>query len=341
MTRVFISQVKGEIPLATQIREALAFLNVTQIVPVGARVFIKPNLTWRTPLPGVTTTPAFIEACVSVVKELTAHVTVGESDGGYHGFCAEEAFQSHGLYELARRYDIEVLNLTRQESEAVTGTVAGRSVKVDLPKVLLHDIDVFLTLPVPKIHATTRVSLAFKNQWGCIPSPMRLHHHAQFARKVLLINRALRTRIALFDASYILDRTGPMIGDPIPMGLILASANPGSGSLACCRVMGVDPWSVQHHRLARQEGMMPASLDSLVLNQPIEPFCSHRFYLRRNLMNWVQAGAFRSEFLTRLIYDSSFADACHRVLYSVRKHQWASRLLYGQLGPPEIEGRRR
>ena len=42
------------------------------------------------------------------------------------------------------------------------------------------------------------------------------------------------------------------------------------------------------------EGMMPASLDSLVLNQAIEPFFSHRFYLKRNLMNWVAAAAFFS-----------------------------------------------
>lgn len=341
MPRVFVDCLKPDICLTDQVRKSLAFLQWAELVPSGARVFVKPNLTWRTPMPGVTTTPAFIEACIQVLKERTPHIIVGESDGGYHGFRAEEAFESHGLYEMSRRYGIQVVNLTRQEAETVGGTVAGRHVEVELPKLLLQGVDVFLTLPVPKIHAATRVSLAFKNQWGCIPSPMRLHHHAQFARKVLLINRALRTRIALVDATYMLDRTGPMIGDPIPTGLILVSDDAGAASLACCQVMGVDPWSVRHHRLARQEGMMPPSLRHVALNQPIEPFCSYRFHLRRNLMNWVAAAAFRSELLTRLIYDSAFADVSHKMLYVWRKNDIVARLLYGDLGPPEIEGRRR
>ena len=86
---------------------------------------------------------------------------------------------------------------------------------------------------------------------------------------------------------------------------------------------------------------MPASLDLVALNQPIEPFCSHRFHLKRNFMNWVAAAAFRSESLTRLLYDSAFADLSHRALYAWRRNEIVARVLYGDLGPPEIEGRRR
>jgi uncharacterized protein (DUF362 family) len=339
--RIFVDSLRSPLGLSRKVAEALSFLQWESLIPENARVFVKPNLTWRSPLPGVTNTPEFIEACVQVLRQRTSHVVVGESDGGYHGFRAEEAFASHRLYDLARRYDIQVVNLSKQESESVSGTVAGRYVKVDLPKLLLHDVDVFLTLPVPKVHAATTVSLALKNQWGCIPSPMRLHHHAQFARKIILINRALRTRIALFDAKYMLNRTGPMIGDSVATDLLLAADDPGAGSLACCRLMGVNPWSVPHHRIALREGMMPDNLDRCFLNQPLEPFCGQPFYLRRNFMNWVSVAAFHSEVLTQLMYDSAFADISHRVLYSIRRHRLAARILYGRLGPPEIEGSRK
>jgi len=85
---------------------------------------------------------------------------------------------------------------------------------------------------------------------------------------------------------------------------------------------------------------MPATLDGIELNRSLSQFGGHQFRLTRNLMNWVAVSAFHSKALTRFIYDSSIADLGHRVLYSVRKHKLVARILYGQLGPPEIEGRR-
>jgi uncharacterized protein (DUF362 family) len=341
MQRVFVNNLNSQTPLADQLREALSFLRWEEIIPPGSRVFIKPNLTWRRPQPGVTVTPEFLAATVEVLRERTPHIIVGESNGGYHTFPAEEAFESHGLYDLAKRFGIDVVNLTHCEAETVTGLVAGRPVDVQLPKLLLHDMDVFITLPVPKVHTNTTVSLGFKNQWGCIPSPMRLREHARFAEKIVLINRVLKPRFALFDGTYMLDRNGPMIGDPIDMRLIIASDDAGAGSLACCEIMRIDPWTAAHLRLARREGLMPSSLREVLLNQPLQQFQRHRFHVERNIVNWASYAAFNSEILTRLIYDSKAADLLHRALYRVRRNPIAGRLLYGNLGPPEIEGHRK
>ena len=275
-----------------------------------------------------------------MLRERTPHITIGESSGGYHSFPAEAAFESHGLYDLHDRFGVEVVNLTNLEAETVTGMVAGRPVEVRLPKMLLDGVDVFLTLPVPKIHTNTTVSLAFKNQWGCIPDPMRLREHAQFAEKIVLINRVLKPALVLFDATYMLDRSGPMIGSPVRTNYLIASDDPGAGSLACCRIMNIPPSTVRHLRLAQSEGMMPESLSGVELNQPIEPFCKHRFTLHRTAVNWVSYAAFHSEFLTRIVYDSNAADRLHRALYSVRRNPLMARMLYGSLGPPEIQGRR-
>jgi uncharacterized protein (DUF362 family) len=341
MPRAFVDSLDFREPLRDQLRAALQFLNCEQLIPAGARVFVKPNLTWRKPQPGVTVTPEFLAATVEVLRERTPHIIVGESNGGYHTFPAEEAFESHGLNDLAKRFGIDVVNLSLCDAETVTGAVGGREVEVQLPKLLLHDIDVFITLPVPKVHTNTTVSLGFKNQWGCIPSPMRLRQHAQFDDKIILINRVLKPRMAIFDATYMLDRNGPMIGDPVKMDLVIASDDAGAGSLACCEIMRIDPWSVKHHRVARREGMIPAGLDQVILNQPIERFQRRRFRVRRNVVNWASYAAFHSEMLTHLFYDSKTADWFHRSLYSARRNQFVGRLLYGSLGPPEIEGRRK
>jgi uncharacterized protein (DUF362 family) len=339
-TRVFVDSLKHPGQLVSQIREALEFIRWESLIPPNARVFVKPNLTWKSPLPGVTVTPEFLAAAVEVLKERTSKIIIGESNGGYHSFQAEEAFESHGLYDLAKRFGVDVVNLTRLPAQMVTGTVAGRDLEVELPKLLLEEVDVFVTLPVPKVHSNTTVSLAFKNQWGCLPNPMRLRQHANFAEKINLINRVLKPRIALFDATYMLNKNGPMIGEPVETRLMIASDDIGAGSLACCEIMRINPWSVKHLRLARREGMIPSSLGSVTLNQPVQPFQRERFYVERNLVNWASFAAFHSQFLTTVLYDSRIADWSHRALYRMRRNQTVARVLYGSLGPPEIEGHR-
>ena len=337
MHRVYVDRVTTD---ESTLESALDFLDWQRVVPSQARVFLKPNLTWKEHLPGVTTRPEFIEAVVRALKDRTDRITIGEAEGGYNSYRAEEAFRNHGLYRLARRYGVTVTNLSREPRERFTGEVAGRETSVELPAPLLHETDCFITLPVPKVHAMTVVSLGFKNQWGCIPSEMRILEHAEFAPKVLLIHRALRPKLALFDAKYILDRTGPMVGVPVPMHLLIASDDAGAGSFACCRIMQIDPMRAKHLRLARRERLFPAALSEIALNQGLEPFCTHQFVLDRNLINWAALAAFHSAPITRLAYDSRLADLIHAALYRIRRNGVVRRALYGSIGPPAAEGRR-
>jgi uncharacterized protein (DUF362 family) len=272
------------------------------------------------------------------LKEYNVEIYIGESDGGYHSFDVEEAFRGHGLYEIAPRYGVHLVNLSDLPSEEIATSVAGREVTVELPSLLLHEIDLFVTLPVPKIHAMTHVSLAFKNQWGCIPKTMRLRNHPKFSEKIIATNKLLKPRIAIYDGTYFLDRTGPIIGDPIHMNLLIAADDIGAGDFVCCRIMNIDPWKIRHYVAASREGLFPTSINEVILNQPIEPFCLHHFRLKRNLINWIALAAFNNDLLTRLFYDSSFADPIHSILYAMRKNRLIGRFLYGKIGPPKAEG---
>jgi uncharacterized protein (DUF362 family) len=267
-------------------------------------------------------------------------ITIGESDGGYNGYRAEEAFQGHGLYALAKRYGVNVVNLSRLPSEVVSGSLDGHAVDVRLPSMLLKGVDVFVSIAVPKIHAMTGVSLGFKNQWGCIPDAMRIRFHPDFARKVLFIHKCLNPRLMLFDGQWFLDRTGPLVGDPIKMDLVIASDDVGAASLACCEIMGISPCSVQHLALARRLGLLPGSLSEIEFSRAVEEFKTHRFELRRSLVNVIALFAFHNRALNSLLYDSKVADWAHACLYRLRRSEGVARLLYGRVGPPEVEGTR-
>lgn len=334
--RVFLDRLEDDI--RGNLERALGWLDWRNLVPENSRIFIKPNLTWIEPTPGVTTRPEFIEAVVSVLSERSDRIIIGESDGGYHAFPAEDAFESHGLYALRDRYGVDVVNLSKGSCRDVTVEVGGTDVTVELPDLLLDGVDVFVTLPVPKVHVMTRVTLGLKNQWGCIPSTMRLRNHFQFSEKVVAINRILSPRLTLFDGKYFLDKSGPMKGEVVEMNLLIASDSVGAGSVVCCHVMQMRPQSVHHLRFATKAGIAPSSLEEVETNRPVAEFQTHRFTLQRSLINLIALAAFRSRLLTKLLYDSMFAGPIHKVLYAIRQNRLIGRLLYGRLGPPESKG---
>lgn len=336
MSRIYIGRMPQEGLGVAQVLDALAWLEWEKFLPLGARVFIKPNLTWPTHLPGVTTSPQAIEAVVAALRTRTPNITIGESDGGYHSYKAEDAFRGHGLYEIAEQYGARVVNLSADVPEDVTEDVAGRRVTVTLPRTLLHETDVFITMPVPKVHVMTLLSLGFKNQWGCIPSTMRLREHPEFNHKIVLINRLLKPKV-IFDGAYFLDQAGPMSGEPVRMDLLIAGDDLGASDAVCSAVMGIDPGRVRHYQVARRAGLFPASLDGVALNTPLEPFLGRRFVMKRGFLDWLSLLGFRSGRVAWFFWESPASDLLHKALYAVRRNPLVCRLLYGPAGsPPDV-----
>ncbi len=335
MNRVFIEHFDSQATLKKSLEDALNWIGAKAIITPAKRVFIKPNLTWRIPQPGVTVTPPFLRALVEALLPLTSNITLGESEGGQACFQAEEAFESHGLYDLEREYGARIVNLSRDQHEVVTTTIAGTSVSVELPSLLLHEVDVFITLPVPKIHAMTVASLGFKNQWGCLGDKMRVTQHPRFDPMILAINKILKPQLCVFDGSYFLDYTGPMMGEAVPMNLIVAGNDVGAASLACCEIMSLDPMSVPHHRLALREGMFPVSAKSIEFNSLPSNYVQRKFRLKRSAINYIQLAAFKNRVLNRFFYNSLFADAIHEALWVVRRNSLVKHFLYGRYGTGE------
>ncbi len=316
MQKAWISKIDSA--LDREIESALEWLDWRSIISRHARVAIKPNLSYPVHKPGVTTSPAMLEAMIRALSSRTRNIDVVESDGGSHSWQAEEAFAGHGIPAMCRRYGARAVNLTRYPREIAKTEIGGRVIEVELSKLLTRETDVFITMPVPKLHMMTGVSLGFKNQWGCLPDAKRLRHHSDFARKVLAINKILKPRLAIFDGTYFLDRSGPLEGEPIRKDLLVASRDAGAGSLACCELMGIDPRSVPHLRLAIAEKMMPPAMTSVITNVAIEAFKGSVFKLQRSLLQWLTLGIFRSRLATIALYDSRLAGPAHELLYFFR-----------------------
>jgi uncharacterized protein (DUF362 family) len=317
MAKVFLQSL--EQGYEAPIREGLAFTGVSGTLKSSDRVAIKPNLTFPVFRKGVMTNPEAIEALIRVLKDHTAHITICESDsGGYNPFSMDNVFESTGLTEIAKRYGVRVVNLTDLASRAIPVRASWRSLSVPLPACLLDETDLFISMPVPKVHANTQVSLALKNQWGIIQKPsLRLKLHPYFKDVIHAVNKALPRSIAVMDGRYGLTRNGPMRGDVVDLNWLMVADSLFWCDFAALQLMGISVASVAYLReIFQRERMDPADL---IVNEGYERCPRTQFYLQRDWTDYPGLCTFHSRVLAYLGYESMLAAPLHRLLYLMRK----------------------
>lgn len=299
------------------IARALDCVGILARITPDTRIALKPNLTYPYHRPGITTSPAVLRATVKVLSEYSRHIAVVETDGGYGAWTAAAAFAGHGLDQLASEFGIEVVNLNDEPRELISFRSGFRQYQLPLPTRLLHETDLFITMPVPKIHCMTQLSLAYKNQWGCVPDIMRLRRHYVFDAAIVAINQALRP-VVMADGTSFLDDNGPMEGQPVDMGLLIAADSAGSFDRYVSELMGIGWRRVGHLRQAVAAGDMPADLSAIDFNVSPAEARSHVFTLRRTFRNYVALAGFKSRFLTWFGYESWFGRVViHAILYAI------------------------
>lgn len=300
--------------------EGLEWIGLGSRLKPGDTVFIKPNLTFPLYRKGVMTNPACIDALVRALKDYTDRIIVGEADsGGYNRFDIDSVFEKTGLRAFEQKYNIRVVNLSHLPQTSIDFEYKRRSFRVPFPRLLLEEQNLFITAPVPKIHMNTGVSMSIKNQWGCIPEPaVRLKLHP-FLEKVLYeINKRLQPALSVIDGRYGLNRTGPMLGDPVELNWLMIADHLYAADYACCRIMGIDPRDIYYLRYLEKEED-PLRAEETRFSQPYNSFVKDKFYLRRQWTDYPGLIAFRSPLMAYIAYHSPISDALHKVLYLFRK----------------------
>lgn len=317
-TKLFIGALTGGYFQA--IVEGFDFLSDSVKIRPMDRVAIKPNLTFPEFRRGVMTNPEAVEALIVYLKNFTDKVTICESDsGGYNRFSMDEVFAKTGIAEFARRHGVRVVNMSYTPARDITFRRWGRRFSVPLPTMLLDETDIFITMPVPKVHSNTIVSLALKNQWGVIQQPsQRLKLHPYFKEVIYAVNKALPPSYAVVDGRYGLNRSGPLRGDAVELNWLLASNNLFYTDLAVSYLMGFDYRRIPYLRwILGKEGI--TSLDGVNVNQDLSRFRSFDFSLKREWTDYPGVMTFNSRFLAYVGYESFLAKPLHWLLYRFRE----------------------
>ncbi len=302
------------------IEKTLTDIGFFQTVPPGSRVFLKPNLTFPEFRPGVMTS---FECLSAVTKCLIAHgykVVIGEADsGGYNRFSIDEVFKGMGIDKLAAETGAEIVNVSFTESEWLEVRAGRRTLRVPFPRMMLREIDAFITLPVPKIHMNTLVSMSIKNQWGCIQEPNeRLKLHPYFAEVMYEFESRLPRAFSIIDGRYGLNRTGPMLGDVVDFNFVLGSNDLVAADRTCCRIMQIEEERVAYLRYFKSRGWWTPWEDIRLHGDPAQ-FQKGKFYLERKWTDYPGLICFNNAFLAWLGYHSPLAGFAHWLLYLFRE----------------------
>lgn len=242
-----IRSVRGRL-LTAVVREVLDRLEWQSLVFPQAKVAVKTNLCTPEPdkIASADTSPELVQAVCEVLLEKTPEISIVEAHS--YRFPAEIAFANAGIYSLAERLGIKVVNLSKAPCRDVGHPLLG-----PLPEVLL-DADVVVTLPTLKTHALTYFTGALKNQWGCVPRYDRIALHHSLDKLLVDLNRILKPRLCVMDGIIGVEGRGPTNGKPRRLDLVLGSRDAVALDATAMRLVGLDPSKCRHVVLAFEAG---------------------------------------------------------------------------------------
>jgi uncharacterized protein (DUF362 family) len=322
----YASKVNGK--LKDKLLEGLEFIRWKEYVKKDSVTFVKPNFTFPYYRKGVTTSPELLKYFLEILKDRCSNVIMGESDGGNHSFKAEEAFKGHGMYEICKEVGAKLVSLSELPSKYIAAKVQGKKVKVQLPKMLLKEVDCFVSVPVLKVHVITGVSLGLKNLWGCYPDTMRSLCHQNLDCKLALMAKILNPKITVVDGTYALDGHGPMFGDPVNMDLILLSNNVVVADTLGTAIMGIPLKRAKHIVVAEKEGIGVTNLENVRMNTYWKKY-RREFQVRKTLLDRASSLLFYSDIAARLIIASPLTPLIYNVAGILRSSE--EKMLASQL----------
>jgi uncharacterized protein (DUF362 family) len=219
--------------------------------PGVKRIVIKPNMCYYYDFStGYTTDPECVGGLIELLREQLSsnpEISIVESDAS--AMKCKYAFRMLGYEDLARRYDVDLVNLSEEECETETVRVGRHSFDIGVPK-LIRDAD--LRVNVTKIkYAMPRIKFTcgLKNIFGCNPYPKKFIYHGVLGEAIVGANKAMKFGLSILDGNIVFG------AQTRKLGLMMASEDPVAFDSVAARVAWIEPKSVAYLRLASREGL--------------------------------------------------------------------------------------
>jgi uncharacterized protein (DUF362 family)/Pyruvate/2-oxoacid:ferredoxin oxidoreductase delta subunit len=252
---------------------------IEAIVKRGNRVLLKPNLLQgKPPEKAVTTHPSIVKGMVQIVREAGGIPLIGDSPA--IGSCLRAA-EKAGIRRVAEEMNCPLAELDRP---ILPEKREGKYFKqLEIDRTVL-EADVVINLPKWKTHGMMLLTLGVKNLFGCVSGPRKALWHLKagedrklFARMLVDIYQIVQPSLTVLDGVIGMEGNGPGSGNPIHLGLIMASRDAFSLDQIVCDLLNVPRKSLVTNQVAFEEGIIRDGVD--VVGMPVDQVKIPRFEL--------------------------------------------------------------
>jgi len=230
------------------VREVLKLIDYS--IPKARRIVIKPNMCyywdWST---GQTTDPVFVAALIALFREEISpdiEISIVESDAS--AMKCKYAFKYLGYEKIAKECCVNLVNLSEVDMEKASVRVGNEVFEFSIPKIIM-EANLRVNVPKMKYMSFTKISATLKNIFGCNPYPRKFEYHSKLDEVIVALNKIMPFDLHVLDGLIVHGLK------TLKLGLVMASQDPVAADAVAAKIMGVNPRSVAHIRLAEKEGL--------------------------------------------------------------------------------------
>lgn len=276
---------------------------VSAFIGKEEKILLKPNLLKKAEVEkAVITHPAVVGAFARFLREEGyANIVLADSCG--HG-STNQVIRGTGMDTCLEKYKIPAIDYTKGISVDYPEGIQAK--EFVLPKELL-EADCVISLCKMKTHALERITGAVKNSYGFVYGRNKAIGHTKypsadsFARMLVDLNQYVKPRLYIMDGIVAMEGNGPGSGDPVPMKVMLLSADPVALDSVFARLvylkpelvptnyhgekMGLGDWREEKIQVivADEEGIRESSMEELVSQFGKPDFHVDRTQVRTNI----------------------------------------------------------
>ncbi|MBN1696384.1 MAG: DUF362 domain-containing protein [Spirochaetales bacterium] len=282
----------------------------------GEMILVKPNVLFgENPKKCVSTHPAVFDATCRMLLDAGGRLSYGDSSG-FGSF--KTNMKGAGLFQVAEDLGIPMADFTHGKEVVFSDSPFTRKFTIAEGALACDSI---VSLAKLKTHGLLRITGAVKNQFGCIPGLLKPQFHVKlskpydFARMLVSLNLLLKPKLYIMDGIMAMEGNGPRGGDPVPMNVLLFSADPVALDAVACRLIDLDPEYVPTNTIGREYGLGTWKADEIEIKGDIpEKLKNRAFRVTRKPIKDVKTvnlpPFFRNAFTARPVIDAERCTRC-------------------------------
>jgi len=247
--------VKGDDPYA-MIRQGLGVLGIKGIKE--KKIVIKPNLITSKPFP-ITTPIETVDAIIGYINGMSKddkNIIVAEGSGWGETY---DILKMLGYPNLLEKYkNVKLVDLNTDSFEFVENQKSYVLKKFEFVQTLKDAY--IISAAVLKRHSSTKVTLSLKNMLGATLGEKssavskKGRFHKRLSESIVDIVSYLRPKLAVIDGR--MASVGNELGGRIEkFNVIILSEDLVAADATAARILGYDPYSIKHIKLAEDKGL--------------------------------------------------------------------------------------